>query len=123
MTVVRSAADDGPGAATNPPEGKPSSWLTSRWDAARLDALVARLEASAAIARLSSGSAGTIGTYLPGRRIPGVRVRDDGRVDIHVVMARDATVDEVEAAVIRAMDGAPPPDLYIDDMDAYEQVG
>jgi hypothetical protein len=93
------------------------------WDPAQLDDLVHRLEASPAIARMSSGFAGTIGTYLPGRRIPGVRVQADGRLEIHVVMAHGASVDDVRAAIADAVPNTECPDVHIDDVDTYQQVG
>lgn len=37
----------------------------------------------AGVTGLSAGTFGEVATYLPGKRIPGIRIRD-GRVDVHV---------------------------------------
>ena len=49
-----------------------------------VEAIAAAVERCPAVARLSAGPLGGFGTYLPGRRVAGVRVAD-GAVDIHVV--------------------------------------
>lgn len=60
---------------------------------------------------------GAVATYLPGRRISGIRVGDDDRVEVHVVMTWGSTVDDVEASVVRALDDATLlGSLYIDDI-------
>jgi hypothetical protein len=51
------------------------------------------------VARLSAGSTGAeVATYLPGRRVRGVRV-DDGTVQVHVVARWPAVLPEVGDAV------------------------
>ena len=45
------------------------------------------------VARLHQGAFGEVGTYLPGRRVPGVRIRPDG-VEVHVVVER-ALLDQL----------------------------
>lgn len=89
----------------------------SAWTPDRLDELASRLQESPHIAHLSAGAMGTIATYLPGRRISGLRVGDDDRVEVHVVMTWGSTVDDVEAGVVRALDDATQlGSLYIDDI-------
>ena len=91
----------------------------SVWTSERLDDLSTRLQASPHIARLSGGTMGTVATYLPGRRISGLRVDEDDRVEVHVVMRWGSTVDDVEAGVVRALDDATLlGSLYIDDISA-----
>lgn len=89
------------------------------WDGDELDALRERLVASPHVTRLSGGPSGTVAAYLPGRRIPGLRVADDGRVEVHVVMHMDSTVSEVESAVADAFgDRHDLATLFIDDIDS-----
>jgi uncharacterized alkaline shock family protein YloU len=73
-----------------------------------VEAVAAAVERCAGVASLSGGALGGFGTYLPGRRVAGVRV-DDDTVELHVV-ARWATpipalADEVRAAVAPLMRG------------------
>lgn len=56
--------------------------------------IAARLDLSPSIAHRSAGPAGLAVAYLPGERLTGMRVRD-GHLEIHVVMAWPATVDDV----------------------------
>lgn len=87
------------------------------WTASELRELCRRVEASPHVVRLSEGPAGVVAAYLPGDRVPGIRLTDDGRLEIHVVMAWGSTVDQVEADVSSVFD---PPGtlagLYIDDV-------
>ena len=76
----------------------------TKWTSERLDALAGALVAGPHVAALSEGPFGTVAAYLPGRRIPGLRVLPDDRVDVHVVMAWGSTVDDVEAGVLREFD-------------------
>lgn len=91
----------------------------SAWTPERLDGLADRLTASPHIEQLCGGAMGTVATYLPGRRISGLRVGDDDRVEVHVVMTWGSTVDDVEAGVVRALgDARLLGSLYIDDIAA-----
>lgn len=89
----------------------------SEWTAPELRELCGRVEASPHVVRLSEGPAGVVAAYLPGDRVPGIRITDDGRLEVHVVMAWGATVDQVESDVSAVFD---PPEtlagLYIDDV-------
>ncbi len=67
--------------------------------------VVARLVlACPAVAGLSSGSLGHAATYLPGRRVDGVRVAP-GTVEVHPVMRYGATVAELALQVRLALAG------------------
>jgi hypothetical protein len=72
------------------------------------------------VARLSAGSTGTeIATYLPGRRVRGVRV-NDGVVEVHVVARWPAVLPEVGEAVRAAaapLVGGRAVEVVIDDLD------
>ena len=72
------------------------------------------------VARLSAGSTGAeVATYLPGRRVRGVRVADDG-VEIHVVARWPAVLPEVGDAVRSAaapLVGGRAVEVVIEDLD------
>jgi hypothetical protein len=76
----------------------------TKWTPERLDDLAAALLASPHISALSEGAFGTVASYLPGRRINGLRVLPDDRLEVHVVMVWGSTVDDVEASILRAFD-------------------
>jgi len=87
------------------------------WTPERLEQLADELLASPHIAALSAGPFGTAASYLPGRRIPGIRVRPDGKVEVHVVMAWASSVDDVEATVVRVLgDVQDLADLFVEDV-------
>lgn len=64
--------------------------------------LVPLVEACPGVAGLHGGRYGEVGTYLPGRRVRGVRVTGSG-VEIHVVARYPVTVAEVAAQVRAAV--------------------
>jgi NADH dehydrogenase FAD-containing subunit len=72
------------------------------------------------VARLSAGSMGAeVATYLPGRRVRGVRV-DDGTVEVHVVARWPAVLPEVGDAVRSAaapLVGGRAIEVVIDDLE------
>lgn len=69
------------------------------------------------VADLSGGIAGEIATYLPGRRVPGVRLTDDG-AEVHLVVEHRIPIPALAAAVHRAVQQVGPRrvDVYIDDL-------
>ena len=72
------------------------------------------------VARLSAGSTGAeVATYLPGRRVRGVRV-GDGTVEVHVVARWPAVLPELGEAVrsaVAPLVGGRPVEVVIDDLD------
>ena len=48
------------------------------------DAVSAAALSCSQVARLSGGLAGEVATYLPGRRVAGIRIGDD-EVEVHIV--------------------------------------
>ncbi|MCV7058366.1 Asp23/Gls24 family envelope stress response protein [Mycolicibacterium gilvum] len=60
--------------------------------------LAAAVLAVPGVAALHPGMFGEVGTYLPGRRVAGIRVTDEA-VDVHVVIVFGAAVRETAAAV------------------------
>jgi Pyruvate/2-oxoacid:ferredoxin oxidoreductase gamma subunit len=85
---------------------------------ASAQAVAAAAAACPGVVRLSSGSAVEIATYLPGRRVHGVRIRG-GVVEVHIVAAPDRNLPElaetVRAAVVGVADGRAV-DVYVDDL-------
>ena len=85
------------------------------------DDLAAVVRAVPGVSALHPGALGEIGTYLPGRRVAGIRLRDEAftetstgpagtggaarhPVEVHVVLAAGAPVRETAAAVHAAVD-------------------
>ena len=62
------------------------------------DVVAAAVAAVAGVAALHSGMFGEVGTYLPGRRVSGVRMREGG-TDIHVSVFFGAPVRAVAEQV------------------------
>lgn len=85
----------------------------------RAEAVADAVAACPGVVRLGTGSTIEVATYLPGRRVHGVRMGDDG-VEVHVV-ARPGTVLPALAEAIRGVVTAVVPaqiiDVYIDDLD------
>lgn len=69
--------------------------------AAIADAVAAAVEATPGVVRLHPGRGSEVATYLPGRRVRGVRVLDD-TVEVHVVLEWAADLTAVAARVHRA---------------------
>lgn len=65
-----------------------------------VDAVAEAVSACPSVARLTPGSGVELVTYLPGRRVAGVRMGDDG-LEVHVVARYGPTMAEV-AEEIRA---------------------
>lgn len=85
-----------------------------------LRSLAIRIDAAPSVSRRSGGLVGTVASYLPGERIHGLRVTDDGRLEVHVVMRWGNTVNQVEQDVLTAVGDRWHPtaiDLVIDDVD------
>ncbi|AEF38788.1 Asp23/Gls24 family envelope stress response protein [Hoyosella subflava] len=70
------------------------------------------------VAELHGGRFGSLGTYLAGERITGVRIDDDGTVEVHVSLNIDApirkTAENIRAAVAQLEHG--PINITIEDL-------
>jgi|SRR4051812_4077269 hypothetical protein len=71
------------------------------------DRLAAAVLAVPGVAALHPGMFGEVGTYLPGRRIAGVRIGDHA-VDVHLVVVFGMSVRETAAAVRTVVSGLHP---------------
>lgn len=78
------------------------SGSASTQDVPDIDAIVAATLACPAVAGLHEGGARAVATYLPGRRVVGVRV-EDRRVLVSVVLAPGSSVRSLEAQVRSAV--------------------
>jgi len=82
------------------------------------DAIATAVLACPEVAGLSGGLVGEVATYLPGRRVTGVRVATSG-VEVSVVGRYGLTVAEIAAAVRDAVGrvaGSGPVDVVIADL-------
>jgi uncharacterized alkaline shock family protein YloU len=83
-------------------------------DADRIAAIVTAVEG---VAGLHAGMFGEVATYLPGRRVSGIRIGQD-RVDIHVSLLLTAPVRDTATAIQRAVAAitALPVDVTVEDL-------
>lgn len=75
------------------------------------------------VVKLHGGEFGEIATYLPGRRITGVRISDDGRTEISVVLRLDRPLSTVVSelrSTIAARTGGPV-DITVADVAEHEE--
>lgn len=93
---------------------RPSQTVLSADDAERIAAVVTDV---AGVAALHGGMFGEVATYLPGRRVSGIRISDD-RVDVHVSLAQNAPVRATATAIQRAVAAITdlPVDVTIEDV-------
>ena len=66
------------------------------------DSIVTAVLDCSTVAGLSGGAAGEIATYLPGRRVAGLRI-DATRITVHVVGRYGPTMTEISNQVTRAV--------------------
>ena len=82
------------------------------------EAVAAAVLAVPGVVRLHGGRFGELGTYLPGRRVTGVRLDDEG-TEVHIVVSDLVPVPETAARVRRAVSAiAPMPvRVHVEDID------
>jgi hypothetical protein len=64
------------------------------------------------VVRLHGGRFGELGTYLPGRRVTGVRIDDQG-TEVHVVVTDHVPVHATAARVQRAVSAVAPMPVHV----------
>ncbi len=87
------------------------------------DAVVAAALSCPEVARMSGGLVGEVATYLPGRRVVGVRVRDE-EVEVHIVARWGRPLTEVADAVhqaVRPVSGGRRSSVFVEDIDSPPQ--
>lgn len=77
------------------------------------DAIAAAVATCPSVVGLSGGTAGEIATYLPGRRVAGVRSSPDS-VEVHVIARYGRALHEIDAEVRGAVTAAVPGPHRID---------
>jgi hypothetical protein len=77
------------------------------------DAIAAAVATCPSVSGLSGGIAGEIATYLPGRRVSGIRTRP-GSVEVHVITKYGSPLHDVDAEVRAAVQAAVPGPLQVD---------
>lgn len=92
------------------------------------EAVMRAVQAHPAVARLDGGAFGVVATYLPGRRIVGVRVpQDDSPLEISVVMRTGHRIPDAACdirSLVRGIVGDIPVDLTITDLaEPNEETG
>jgi len=82
------------------------------------EAVAAAVLAVPGVVRLHGGRFGALGTYLPGRRVTGVRIDEEG-TEVHVVVSDLVPVPDTAARVQRAVSAiAPMPvRVHVEDID------
>ena len=81
------------------------------------EVLASVIKAVPGVIRLDGGSLGEVATYLPGRRVIGIRISPGG-TDVHLVADQDADLRGVAERVHRevARIAPPPVHVFIDDV-------
>lgn len=82
------------------------------------EAVAAAAAACPGVVRLATGSPVEVATYLPGRRVHGVRL-GDGVVEVHIVARTGEVLPDVADAVRRAVATVVPGhtvDVFVDDL-------
>ncbi|CAN5231852.1 hypothetical protein BH24ACT1_BH24ACT1_07170 [soil metagenome] len=83
------------------------------------DEIARIVQSCPSVARMAPGAAVEVATYLPGRRVPGVRLLE-GSVEVHVIAHYGRPLPEVADEVRRALTaetGDRPVAVFIDDLD------
>ncbi|MGP4017403.1 hypothetical protein [Saccharopolyspora sp. 5N708] len=86
--------------------------------------LADRVLAHPSVVRLHGGQFGEIASYLPGRKVVGVRLPDEGAVEVAVVLRLDRSLPEVVAELrsrLAEVLGAVPVDITVADVITAEE--
>ena len=117
--VVRALVRDSvQGAALVPaPVVSPWSGTVIQPDPTTADDIAALVLAVPDVVHLHAGRFGEVATYLPGRRVTGVKLGDDG-VEVHVVVAARAPIRQTAQLIHSAVEKlvAVPVHVYIEDV-------
>ena len=90
-----------------------------------VDAVAAATQALPVVTSLSGGRFGEVATYLPGRRVQGVRVRGEN-VEVHVVAGPGVPLPVVGATVrgaVLPLAGGRAVDGHVDDIEVPVSAG
>lgn len=85
-----------------------------------IEGIADAVRAHPAVARLDAGALGIVASYLPGRRVTGVRVPDDdGPIEIALVIRLGHSIPDAARdirSLVRGLAGAVPVDLTVTDL-------
>lgn len=84
-----------------------------------VDAVARSVERCPSVARLAAWNGVEVATYLPGRKVPGVRVVG-GELEVHVVARYGSPLPGVAAEIRRALEttaGGLPVAVFIDELE------
>jgi len=84
------------------------------------EAVAAAASAVPGVARLSGGKAGQVATYLPGRRVSGVRITSDS-VEVHLVARWVASLPQLAEDIRAALDplvGGRAVSVFVEDVES-----
>ena len=99
---------------------------TSADAVAPAEAVATAVTSCPGVVRMAIGSPVEFATYLPGRRVHGVRI-EDGAVEVHIVARPDTVLPDLADAVRRAVAAVVPAaviDVFVDDLETEgEPVG
>jgi len=105
--------------ATTPLDAESKPRQESRLATVDPEAVAAAVLRIPSVRGLFPGGAVEIATYLPGKRVPGVRVRED-EIEVHVVARWGASLPEVAEEVKRSVApiaGRLPVAVHVDDVE------
>jgi hypothetical protein len=88
---------------SSPFHDEPAPVGTSSASSGPAEDIAAAVSAAPGVAALSGGRLGGVGTYLPGRRVTGVVLRDND-LEVHIVGRYGVPVAEIAAEVRRAVE-------------------
>jgi len=116
--VTISASSRSRGDSTPGPPAAPWSGVVIDPVPTEADDIAALVLAVPDVVRLHAGRFGEVATYLPGRRVTGVKLGDD-LIEVHVVVAGQVpvrrTAQLIQAAVATMV--ATPVHVYVEDVD------
>lgn len=84
-----------------------------------VDAIARAVEGCPSVARLEPGRVVEVATYLPGRRVQGIRM-GEGQLEVHVVARYGPSLPDIAGEVRQAVAvhlGAEPVVVFIDDLE------
>lgn len=101
---------------TPPAEGTGATEVAGRASGDRpvelVDLVAAAVTGVAGVAALHGGAFGEVATHLPGRRVPGIRLRDDG-ADIHLTLVFGVSVGATAQRVREAVAAVTPGPVHV----------
>lgn len=87
----------------SPPHGDASAAGPDAGSMHAADRVVAAALAVAGVVDMHPGMFGEVATYLPGRRVPGVQVREDD-CEVHVVLRYSADIRKTANSIMTAVE-------------------